>query len=294
MITTGLAACRKNNDASVFSQTPDERLNAVLSADSAILVSAPYGWRATIIPDSTMTDSAYYCWFRFTDSNRVISRMNAKPALASSYRLKALQQPELIFDTYTYLHDLANPDALVPGATSGHGLYADFEFEMRQTTADSLVLIGKYNGMPVNFYKATDKDSANTAALWLATRNPFVGVYAASGTITLFATTIAAGTIAAVRNISSFVSAPRLSLNSISLPYADLFPWQYKITIDLATNQVTSVVPDENMTDGIMPGSFKLLDVTLDATLKKFFLKSQYTNTAGNERIVEETFTMLQ
>ena len=76
----------------------------------------------------------------------------------SSYRLKALQQPSLIFDTYSYIHILTDPDASVNGGNYGSGLRSDFEFRVDTVTADSISLTGRYNGSKLSLRKAAQAD----------------------------------------------------------------------------------------------------------------------------------------
>ena len=75
------------------------------------LTGSATGWNATI---KTGTGGIFHFHFRFNESNRVfmyadINLETATTAKESSYRLKALQTPALIFDTYSYLHILADP-----------------------------------------------------------------------------------------------------------------------------------------------------------------------------------------
>jgi hypothetical protein len=73
----------------------------------------------------------------------------------SSYRLKALQQPALVFDTYSYIHMLADPDAGVNGGIYGNGLVSDFEFSIDTVATDSIALTGRFNGSSMVLHKAS-------------------------------------------------------------------------------------------------------------------------------------------
>lgn len=78
----------------------------------------------------------------------------------SSYRLKALQQPSLIFDTYSYLHVLSDPDARVNGGEFGLGLQSDFEFFFSDSTlSDTIRLTGRVNGSKAILTKATQEEA---------------------------------------------------------------------------------------------------------------------------------------
>jgi hypothetical protein len=105
------SSCKKENTR-VFDQSPDTRINDALTQYGSALTSSAAGWNATI---KTGTGGIYHFHFRFNESNRVfmyadINLETATTAKESSYRLKALQTPALIFDTYSYLHILADPN----------------------------------------------------------------------------------------------------------------------------------------------------------------------------------------
>jgi len=153
------SSCQKNNDT-VFDQSPDVRLNDALAKYQSALSGSPAGWNATI---RTGNGGVYHFHFRFNESNRVfmfadIDLETATTQRESSYRLKALQTPSLIFDTYSYLHMLADPDAGVNGGTYGQGLSSDFEFSLDSLATDSIKLTGRFNGTKLTLVKATQAD----------------------------------------------------------------------------------------------------------------------------------------
>ncbi|THU39918.1 DUF4302 domain-containing protein [Niastella caeni] len=156
---TFIASCRKDDD-NVFDKSPDERLNETLKNYQAAITGSPYGWNANMI---TGDGGSYRFYFSFNDSNRVqmysdFDSTTATVIKESSYRLKALQQPSLIFDTYSYLHILSDPDAGVNGGTYGQGLKGDFEFRIDTVTADSISLTGRFNGSKLSLRKAAQAD----------------------------------------------------------------------------------------------------------------------------------------
>jgi hypothetical protein len=151
-------ACTK--DEPVFNETPDERINKTLSEYQAALVSSPTGWKATIIPG---TGGIFHFYVRFNNENRVFmfadfDTTTSKYQKESSYRLKALQQPTLIFDTYSYLHLLSDPDGSVNGGDNGVGLYSDFEFSLDTLYADSIILTGKMNKTRLKLERASQQE----------------------------------------------------------------------------------------------------------------------------------------
>jgi hypothetical protein len=144
----------------VFDKSPDERINETLAAYQKTITSSQYGWNGNLY---TANGTLYRFYFSFNDSNRVqmysdFDSTTSTVIKESSYRLKALQQPSLIFDTYSYIHILSDPDGSVNGGTDGVGLQSDFEFAIDSVTADSISFTGRVNGSKLSFKKATQAD----------------------------------------------------------------------------------------------------------------------------------------
>ena len=154
-----VASCRKKDDH-VFDKSSDERINEALASYQKTITSSPYGWNGNLVTG----DGGYYrFYFSFNDSNRVqmYSDWDSTTATVlkeSSYRLKALQQPSLIFDTYSYIHILSDPDGGVNGGSYGTGLKSDFEFRIDTVTTDSVLLTGRFNGSKLTLRKAAQAD----------------------------------------------------------------------------------------------------------------------------------------
>lgn len=151
-------SCKKT-DKSVFDKSPDERLTETLAAYETQLSGAQNGWKAIIKVDSGK-GTVYSFYFKFNDANRVVmlsdfDSLSAVTPKESSYRLKALQQPSLIFDTYSYLHVLSDPDPAVNGQNVGSGLLGDFEFYFDSVSTDSIKLIGRIHGSKLTLARAS-------------------------------------------------------------------------------------------------------------------------------------------
>lgn len=161
--TLVLAACNKTDR--VFNESPDTRLNAVMVADQKALMGAPYGWRGYIFPKG-LNGGVVGFYFNFKDTNRVemFSDWDSTSAVTvqeSSWRLKALQQPALLFDTYNYVHVLSDPDGSVNGGSYGSGLQSDFEFAIDTLKGDTIKLTGRFNGCAAYLIKATQAEHDN-------------------------------------------------------------------------------------------------------------------------------------
>lgn len=160
-LLAGLWSCKDDND--VFEQTADERVNAALADYQRQLSGAQYGWKGIIYPGG---GGVYSFYFKFNDQNRVVmysdfAAESASTPKESSYRLKAMQTPSLIFDTYSYLHVLADPDAEVNGGSYGDGLRSDYEFSFSGDSASTgnITLTGTKNQSKLILIKATQEEA---------------------------------------------------------------------------------------------------------------------------------------
>ncbi len=161
-ITCAFTACKKD-DKSLFEQTPDQRLNQTLEAYQSQLSGAANGWKGLITVDSGKGNT-YSFYFKFNPTNRVTMYADFDSATAvtpveSSYRIKALQQPSLIFDTYSYVHLLSDPNEAVNGGIRGAGLISDFEFAFESSTTDTIKLFGRFNGSRAVLIRATPEEA---------------------------------------------------------------------------------------------------------------------------------------
>jgi hypothetical protein len=176
-IIAALVSCKKE-EKYAFEDKPNARIEQTLEALETQLTSGD-GWIANIYTKST-SGKAYSFYFEFKEANRVsmmsdIDATTASVAKESSYRLKWMQQPSLLFDTYNYIHRLADPmpddqgGSAGVGGEAGQGLISDFEFGLTSDAvkalkdnpnADTLSTIGRYNSIPVNFYKASSEEAA--------------------------------------------------------------------------------------------------------------------------------------
>ncbi len=170
IVAAAISSCKKD-DKSVFDKSPDERVKEKLDAYQAQLSGAQDGWKGLLVTDSGR-GSTHSFYFKFNNENRVVmlsdfDSLSAVTMKESSYRLKALQQPSLLFDTYSYLHVLADPDGTVNGGPVGAGLFSDFEFYFDAATPDTIKLVGRFNGSKMTLVRATkaEADAYNSGQL---------------------------------------------------------------------------------------------------------------------------------
>ncbi|NSL85836.1 DUF4302 domain-containing protein [Chitinophaga sp. Mgbs1] len=295
LLAIAWSACNKGADDRVFPEPADERLNSKLADYQSLLTAAPNGWKMTVIPADTSQPYIFYLWMKFSAQNRVTSNMDTLPAQESSYRLKAMMQPELIFDTYSYLHRLsdATPSPGISGAVRGKGLMADFEYEIRYVSPDSIVLYGKYNKSYARLIKAAPGDSAGFTRNLFRQNNYLSGAYTSSGNRKLYTGALKDSILGSTANLSGIKQIMPVYPGTYAVDYADLggSGWKYLITFDPVTKAITSVKPDNIFAGGILAGSFQVLRVSYDDAKKQLYLKTIYVNTAGSGRITEETLT---
>jgi hypothetical protein len=146
LLALGIWSCN-DADESVFSESTDVRLTKLLTTYQDQLTGATDGWNGVM---QTQSGGSYGFYMKFDAQNRVnmfsdFTQASASNAKESSYRLKAMQTPTLIFDTYSYLHVLADPNGSVNGGNDGEGLLSDFEFSIfpDSISADRMVFVGR-------------------------------------------------------------------------------------------------------------------------------------------------------
>lgn len=163
------AGCKKDNDNLIEGKNPEERVSEALNKYNATLKGSANGWKAYLYPNG---GGGYSFYLNFMEKNRVsmyadLDYAPAEESFESSYRLKGNQVPSLLFDTYSYMHILADPDPSTFGGTSGWGLYSDFEFDFVRESGDTLFMKGKMLESDLILIKATkeEADSYNSKGL---------------------------------------------------------------------------------------------------------------------------------
>lgn len=158
LLAAMFASCNKSSDPIL--EDADTRLAQRLKENQQLLVSAQYGWKATIYPKG---GKGFYYYFKFNGDNSVdimadFNSTTATTLKTSTYRLKALQWPTLIFDTYSYIHLPSDPSAAISGGTSGAGLQSDFQFAMDKMKGDTFVVNGIDRGNKMTMVRLTSDE----------------------------------------------------------------------------------------------------------------------------------------
>jgi len=140
----------------------NERINERMDEYQRYLSSSEHGWKAYLLTKSGLQKNFT---FKFDDKNRVWTTLedDVTDTEQSSYRLKYLQRPSLLFDTYSLLHKLADPNPEVYNGEWAEGMKSDFEFAFMNATADRIELKGLYNESKLILIKAkSSQDLQNT------------------------------------------------------------------------------------------------------------------------------------
>lgn len=155
-----LSGCKKDENELIDGEKPEERVTGSLTKYQDQLTASPYGWKAYL---ATGNGNGFSFYLNFNKTNRVtmLGDLDVEPAsvpFESSYRLKASQAPSLLFDTYSYMHLLADPNPNTFGGASGWGFYSDFEFNFGKQSGDTIMLEGKFLGSQLMLIKATQQE----------------------------------------------------------------------------------------------------------------------------------------
>ncbi len=153
-------SCSKNETINVFDELPEERIGKKLEELQDKLLESPYGWNASL-PTSGSGGYGFYMDFHEDQTIDMFADLNVETAGVkgtSTYRIKWVMYPTLLFDTYNYITMLQDPASGVYGGVSGSGLKSDIEFEYIRSTADSIILRGKKYENELILTKASQSD----------------------------------------------------------------------------------------------------------------------------------------
>lgn len=160
-----LLGCKKNNIELIDGKTPEARVNETLAYYKSTLVDYDKGWIACVYPAGTSNypRGGYTFYMKFTPDGKVdmYSDFNNNTIVAkkqSAYSVQITGRPSLNFDTYNYIHLLADPSTDVNGGEAGRGYYSDFEFGFKKIYADSVVFEGNLYKSKMVLRKATAQD----------------------------------------------------------------------------------------------------------------------------------------
>jgi hypothetical protein len=149
--------CNKSEVDQLFDKTANERVSVLVDKYKTQLAASPFGWKGTYYPNGGV-DGGYSFYLKFDIYGKLtmysdVAGLMADQAFETSYQIKAFQKPLLIFDTYSYLHELVNPDY-----NGGTGQIADLELIIVSSADDKFVLKGNRNDTEMTLTKLSQNE----------------------------------------------------------------------------------------------------------------------------------------
>lgn len=133
-----LAGSCKNEIDDVFDLNATQRIEQMMAECDQTLQQSDYGWRFDYTPSN---GSMVNYVMKFKDGYVTMENTEGDTS-TSTYKIVNAEGPVLSFDTYSILHDLADPSQ----APQGTGKGGEFEFIISKFTEDTLYLKGRKSG----------------------------------------------------------------------------------------------------------------------------------------------------
>lgn len=143
-----------NESEEAFGNSSLERIEHSIQKYDDLLKSSEYGWKMKYFPNETKI-GGYNFLFKFDEGNKVKMATDFREnEEVSTYSFYGGQGVVLSFDTYNFLHILADPSYM----PAGTGYRGDYEMIVERVTPDSLICLGRKWKQPMVFTKATAED----------------------------------------------------------------------------------------------------------------------------------------
>ncbi|WP_159638477.1 DUF4302 domain-containing protein [Sphingobacterium composti Ten et al. 2007 non Yoo et al. 2007] len=163
LITAAIVVgCSKQETELIFNSTPEERMNQSLAELKSTLVNAPNGW---IVGMETGTKGGYGFYMDFSEDDNVtmysdVNEGSRSVSKNSTYRIKWGTTASLIFDSYSYISLLQDPQPSVAGGVAGKGFQSDLEFNLNRISGDSMIFSGKKYNNQLILVKASEYEKS--------------------------------------------------------------------------------------------------------------------------------------
>jgi len=165
-----MLSCNKSEVVPLFEESANKRVTTTLDGYKKQLVGAENGWRGEYYPDGGKT-GGYSFYLKFDANGKVLMYSDIDnrnyaggggsyfingydKSFETTYQVKTLQKPALVFDSYSYLHELVNPDY-----NGGTGQLADLELTFSTSTENKITLVGTINKTQMILTKITKIES---------------------------------------------------------------------------------------------------------------------------------------
>jgi Domain of unknown function (DUF4302) len=164
-------SCKKAEVEPIFEESANKRVTTITDSYKKQLIDSPFGWKGIYYPQSGNA-GGYTFYLKFDAAGKVSMYSDINPnnydisgqgsyfvngydrSLETTYQVKAQQKPSLVFDSYSYLTELVNPDY-----NSGTGQLADLELAFETVTADKITLVGNVNKTQMTLTKVTQAEN---------------------------------------------------------------------------------------------------------------------------------------
>jgi hypothetical protein len=161
-LVTAFTGCRKKSYVPAFDESSEERMAAQIKLVQETLTTAENGWIG-VLPTGIGGGYGFYMNFdnaQFVNMYADLMDSSASKVRQSQYRIKADQGADLVFDTYTYISLLNDPDNSAFGGNTREGFRSDIDFIYDHIQGDSLIFIGKRYRQTFSLVKATASQKA--------------------------------------------------------------------------------------------------------------------------------------
>jgi hypothetical protein len=211
-----MISCKKTSYVPAFDKSPQERAADQINLVSTTLTGAPNGWIATL---PTQAGGGYSFYMNFDIQENVImygdlTDASATTSIKSYYRVKQDIGTDLVFDSYTYISMLDDPNAAILGGAAKIGYSSDIDFIYDRSSADSIVFTGKKYRQSLKLVKATAAQKASYEAAGLktaidkfknfftTTANPYIEIVSGAATLKAGITINASNNLASGKRMS--------------------------------------------------------------------------------------------
>ena len=161
-LATAFTGCSKKSYVPAFDESPEERIADQIKLVQNTLTTAENGWIG-VLPTGIGGGYGFYMSFdtaRFVNMYADLMDSSASKVRRSQYRVKADMGADLVFDTYTYISLLNDPDNSAYGGNTRDGFKSDIDIIYDHLRSDSIVFIGKRYRQTFSLVKATAAQKA--------------------------------------------------------------------------------------------------------------------------------------
>ncbi len=270
MLLFVMLSCNKSEVVPLFDESANKRVTTIVDGYKKQLAGAENGWRGEYYPDGGKT-GGYSFYLKFDANGKVVMYSDIDDrnysgggsyfgngydkSFETTYQVKTLQKPTLVFDSYSYLHELVNPDY-----NGGTGQVADLELAFDTSTDSKITLVGTVNKTQMILTKITKTES---------------DLLAKGGLASIFNSTLG------YLNTDKFLTLvfPTGEKSDVNLDFASKTISIYSINsrtgdIDIASSQFVTTVTGLQLKTAITLYGVTFQEMLWDSVLKVYYINS--------------------